>query len=372
MRTAVPPGFTRRFCDQLATSFPVGDGVVSLVMDDHVDSVEPADHSHGRARRWIHRVGHVPQHDHDHGSAHAGLRDTSLVGMRATKISLIALGATAVLQAVIVFFSGSVALLSDTLHNFTDALTAIPLWIAFSVGRRRPTRSYTYGFHRAEDIAGLLIVAAIAASAGLIIWESVRRLLEPRLIDHIAWVIAAGLIGAAGNELVARYRIRVGRSIGSEALVTDGRHARTDAFTSLAVVAAGIGAGFGSAWVDPVAGLVVSAGIVWLLVRSGRAMLRRLLDGVEPEVVDRVEAALRRIEAVRELADLRVRWQGHRLHVSASIVVDPGITVAAGHRTAHDVEHELHHTFSFPVVAVIHIDPDGMSDAHDATAHHRE
>jgi len=297
--------------------------------------------------------------------------DSGAVGIRVTKFSLLGLGITAGIQAVIVVFSGSVALLSDTLHNLTDALTAIPLWIAFSLGRRRPTRRYTYGFNRAEDAAGLLIVAAIGASAALVIWESIRRLVEPRLMDHIPWVIAAGIVGAAGNELVARYRIRAGCAIGSEALITDGHHARTDAFTSLAVVAAGLGAAFGAAWVDPVAGLVVASAILWLMARSARRMSRRVLDGIEPEIVDEVEATIRTVPGVRDVADLRVRWHGHQLRIAASIAVDADHTVKVGHDTAHNVEHALHHQFSHPISALIHVNPHGLSDAHDATAHHR-
>lgn len=311
-------------------------------------------------------------HEHDHDSAHGARRDTSVEGIRATKVSLVGLGATAALQAVIVIFSGSVALLSDTVHNLADALTAIPLWIAFSLARRRPTRGYTYGFHRAEDAAGLLIVFAIGASAAFIMWESARRLIEPRLIDNIPWVIAAGIIGAAGNELVARYRIRVGRSIASEALIADGQHARTDALTSLAVVAAGIGAALGAAWVDPVAGLMVAALILWLLSQSARAMTRRLLDGVEPELVEKTEAVILAVDGVRDVADLKVRWQGHQLHVSASIAVDSDLTVTAGHNTAHTIEHQLHHAFEFPVATVIHVDPYGPSEGHQLTDHHRE
>jgi cation diffusion facilitator family transporter len=298
------------------------------------------------------------------------VRDTSTEGIRATKISLLGLGITAALQAVIVIFSGSVALLSDTLHNLADALTAIPLWIAFSLGRRLPTRRYTYGFHRAEDAAGLIIVLAIGASAVLIVWESTRRLLDPRLISHIPWVIIAGIIGATGNELVARYRIRFGRGIGSEALVADGQHARTDAMTSLAVVAAGIGAAFGFAWVDPVSGLVVAAAILWLLGRSARSLTRRLLDGVDPELVEAAGAAILSVNGVRGLGDLKARWQGHQLHITASISVDPELSVTAGHETAHAVEHQLHHAFGFPIDAVIHVDPHGRSESHGATAHH--
>jgi cation diffusion facilitator family transporter len=285
-------------------------------------------------------------------------------------VSLVALGITALIQGVIVIFSGSVALLSDTIHNLGDALTAIPLWIAFAVGRRRPTRSYTYGFGRLEDVAGLLIVVAIAASAVLIIWESVGRLFEPRLIDHIPWVLAAGIIGALGNELVARYRIKVGASIGSEALVADGQHARSDALTSLAVVIAGIGAAFGAAWVDPVAGITVAVAMLWLLWRTARRMSRRLLDGVEPAVVDEVEGTVRGVRSVGDITALRVRWHGHQLDVAVSIAVDPALTVEEGHDTAHEVEHALHHQFTFPVQAIVHVEPHGRSEAHDSTAHH--
>ena len=321
----------------------------------------------GRAR---HRAGHLLSHDHNDGSAAGELMDTGAVGIRTTKVSLVALGITAAIQAVIVVFSGSVALLSDTLHNLTDALTAIPLWIAFALGRRQATRRYTYGFNRAEDVAGLLIVLAIGASAVLVIWESIQRLIEPRLIDHIPWVIAAGVVGALGNELVAHYRIRVGKSINSEALITDGRHARTDALTSLAVVVAGIGAAIGAAWVDPAVGLVVAAAILVLFARSARRMTRRVLDGIDPEIVDEVAGVIVGVAGVHEVTDLRVRWHGHQLRIAASVAVDADLSVKEGHDVAHDVEHALLHHFSFPVTAVIHVSPHGVPGAHDATAHH--
>jgi cation diffusion facilitator family transporter len=340
-------------------------------MEPHNDhDVEPTEGS-SRLGALLHRLGHLVSHDHDHGGGHGeSIIDSGTVGIRATKISLVALGITTALQAVIVIFSGSVALLSDTLHNLADALTAIPLWIAFAVGRRRPTRGYTYGFGRFEDVAGLMIVVAIGASAALIIWESVGRLFEPRLIDHIPWVIAAGFVGAAGNEFVARYRIKVGREIGSEALIADGQHARSDALTSLAVVVAGFGAAFGAAWVDPLAGIVVAAAMLWLLGRTARRMSRRLLDGVEPAIVDDVEESVRGVPGVRDITDLRVRWHGHQLSVAVSICVDPDLTVSTGHDTAHEVEHALHHRFTFPMQAIVHVEPFGQPEAHDATAHH--
>lgn len=340
-------------------------------MDPHHDHNHELSEKSSRLGAFLHRIGHVVSHDHDHGAGHGeSIIDSGAVGIRATKVSLVALGFTALLQAIIVIFSGSVALLSDTLHNLADALTAIPLWIAFAVGRRRPTRGYTYGFGRFEDVAGLLIVVAIGASAALIIWESIGRLIEPRLIDHIPWVIAAGLVGAIGNEFVARYRVKVGREIGSEALISDGQHARSDALTSLAVVVAGTGAAFGAAWVDPVAGIVVAAAMLWLLVRTGRRMSRRLLDGVEPAIVDDVEEVVRGIEGVRDTTDLRVRWHGHQLSVAVSICVDAELTVLEGHDVAHEVEHALHHRFTFPVQAIVHVEPFGQTEAHDTTAHH--
>lgn len=286
-------------------------------------------------------------------------------------MSLIGLGMTALLQGLIFMISGSVALLSDTLHNLTDALTAIPLWIAFALGRRQATKTYTYGFRRAEDFAGLIIVAAIGASAALVVWQSIQRLIEPRLMDNVPWVVAAGIVGALGNELVARHRIRVGNRIGSEALIADGHHARSDAWTSLAVVAAGIGAGFGTAWVDPVAGLVVAAGIFVLMVRSARRISRRLLDGVEPGIVTEVDATIRSVEGVEDVSELRVRWHGHQIRVAASVAVEPDMSVAEGHEVAHSVEHALHHAFNTPITIVVHVEPHGQAEAHETTAHHR-
>lgn len=323
------------------------------------------------ASRLGHRVGHFVGHQHEHAPSSVIL-DTGGVGIRATKVSLVGLGITSLIQAVIFVVSGSVALLSDTLHNLTDALTAIPLWIAFALGRRPATRNYTYGFNRVEDWAGFTIVVAIAASAGLVIWESVQRLTEPRLIDQVPWVIAAGIVGALGNELVARYRIRVGESIGSEALITDGRHARTDALTSLAVVAAGVGAAMGLAWVDPVAGLAVAVPILWLLARSARRIFRRLLDGVEPEVVGSASSTIAAVGGVDAVDDLRVRWNGHQLRIAASISVAPTLSVKEGHDIAHSVEHELHHAFNTPIVATIHVEPTDHPQRHDITAHHTD
>lgn len=335
-------------------------------MTEVADQDQP--HRHEDETMWT-RLTHALSHRHEHSSP--TVTDFGLEGIRATKFSLAGLGITALLQAAIVVVSGSVALLSDTIHNLGDALTAIPLWIAFALGRRSPTRTYNYGLSRAEDLAGLLIVVAIGASALLVGWESVQRLIDPRLIDQIPWVITAGVVGATGNEMVARYRIRVGSRIGSEALIADGRHARSDAWTSLAVVAAGIGAAFGLPWVDPAAGLVVAVVIAGLLIPSARAIGRRLLDGVDPDLVASAESVIRTVDGVRDVTELRLRFQGHRLHLTTCIQVDPGVSLAAGHETAHRVEHELHHTLAVPMTATVHVEPHGVDDAHINVDHHR-
>jgi hypothetical protein len=173
--------------------------------------------------RLVHRIGHlIRPHRHDSADKIDDAMTANRAGMRALWISLVGLGCTAGLQAVVVVLSGSVALLGDTLHNVGDALTVVPLGIAFTLGRKAANRRYTYGYGRAEDLAGVAIVLAIAASAALAGYEAIRRLAEPQPLAHLWAVALAGLIGFAGNEWVARYRITVGRRIGSDALVADG------------------------------------------------------------------------------------------------------------------------------------------------------
>jgi cation diffusion facilitator family transporter len=215
-----------------------------------------------------------------------------------------------------------------------------------------------------------VILIAIAASAAGATFESVRRFIDPRELDLPGWVIAAGVIGALGNELVARYRIRVGRRISSAALIADGQHARADALTSLAVVAAGIGSIAGADWMDPMAGLVVAVMILVMLRRSAGRILGRLLDAVDPDLVDQAEATARRVSGVMAVGDVRMRWHGHRVLITMLVEVDPEATVRRGHEIAQNVTHELMHAFPFAVDALVHVDPSGDGDAHLITAHH--
>jgi cation diffusion facilitator family transporter len=329
-----------------------------------------SDHDHAAPTTRFRKLMHLIRHDHNHQNRAVPAGDLGGEGIRATKISLAGLGATAVLQAILVVVTGSVALLSDTIHNFTDALTAIPLWLAFSLGRRPHNKKYTYGYHRAEDLAGVVIVVAIGLSAGGVAWESIRRIAEPRPLDQAGWVIAAGLVGALGNELVARYRRRVGKRIGSAALVADADHARADAATSLAVVLAGVGALLNWNWVDPAAGFVVAVLILRLLWQASGTMLERLMDAVDPEIVDRIEKVVLTRDGVVGVNDIRARYQGHLLLITLCILVDPDITMAVGHAIAHDVESDLLDEFPNAGEAVIHVDPAGDDEAHNVATHH--
>jgi cation diffusion facilitator family transporter len=325
------------------------------------------DHDHSHRHGFADRLRSLFGHDHEHGTA---LADTGAAGVLASKVSLAGLGVTAALQAALVVFTGSVALLSDTIHNLADGLTAIPLWIAFALGRRASSRRFTFGLGRAEDLAGLVILVAIAASAGVAAWESIRRLIEPQTLEHVPWVIGAGVIGAAGNELVAEYRIRVGRRISSEALIADGQHARADALTSLAVVAAGIGAAVDAAWVDPAAGLIVAAMILVLMRHAGTRIFGRLLDAIDPDLVETARDTASVVEGVESVDHIRMRWHGHRMLITMVAAVDPQLTVSDGHHIAQEISHRLIHAFPFGVDALVHIDPAGDTAAHQLTAHH--
>ncbi|MFC0680314.1 cation diffusion facilitator family transporter [Lysobacter korlensis] len=318
------------------------------------------DHDHPSGfGRWVRDV-FIP-HSHDAADSIDDAVEATGEGIRAVKISLVVLGMTALAQWAIVVISGSVALLADTIHNFSDAMTAIPLWIAFVLGRRAATRRYTYGYGRAEDVAGLFIVAMIALSALVAGWESVHRLIDPQPVTNLGWVLAAGVVGFAGNEIVAVYRIHVGRRIGSAALVADGMHARTDGFTSLAVVLGVVGIWLGFPLGDPIIGLLITAAILVLLWGTARDVGRRLLDGVDPDLVAAAEHAALHVVDRPELLTTRLRWSGHRLHVQFSVAVAPGVTMDEFARVSADVSasarHELPAIGDVTVLPVIATEP---------------
>ncbi|WP_436850716.1 cation diffusion facilitator family transporter [Streptomyces longwoodensis] len=333
-------------------------------------------HQHHPSSRLgpLHRLRHLlTPHSHETADKVDPALESSARGMRALWVSLAVLGVTALAQAAVVAVSGSVALLGDTVHNAADALTAVPLGIAFVLGRRAATRRFTYGYGRAEDLAGIVIVLTIAASALFAGWTAVERLLDPRPVAHVGAVAVAALVGFAGNEWVARHRIRVGREIGSAALVADGLHARTDGFTSLAVLVGAGGSELGWQLADPLVGLAITAAIALVLRDAAREVFRRVMDAVDPALTERAEQALREVPGVRKVAELRLRWIGHRLRAEVAVVVDGEVTVRQAHAVAVDAEHALLHAVPRLTAALVHADPapvPGEGDPHLALAHH--
>jgi cation diffusion facilitator family transporter len=343
--------------------------------DKHHDHEHDHDHHHDHKQSLGDRLRHlVAPHSHDTTDKLDSALESSREGLRALWISLIGLSLTAVLQAVVVVWSGSVALLGDTLHNVADALTAVPLGLAFLIGRRAPTRRYTYGYGRAEDLAGIIVVMFITASAVVAGYEAVQRLMHPAPVRHLLAVAIAALVGFAGNELVAQLRIRVGRRIGSAALVADGLHARADGFTSLAVLLGAGGVALGWGWADPVVGLLITVAILVVLKDAAREVYRRLMDAVDPAVLDAVERSLRATVGVRDVGKVRMRWIGHRLRAECEIVLDPELSLVEAHRIAVNAEHRLIHDVPKLTAATVHADPEPLdgADHHEDLTHHHD
>lgn len=353
--------------------------------DDHRDHEhsdgghDHHEHDHDHAREHSHGSGlkawlaHLFQpHSHDY---HAAALDPALAdarGIWALKISLAALMVTALFQVVIVAVSGSVALLADTVHNFSDALTAIPLWLAFTLARRARNRRYTYGYGRAEDLAGVFIVLMILGSALLVFYESIQKIVNPQPLTNLGWVAAAAIIGFLGNELVAVFRIRVGREIGSAALVADGLHARTDGFTSLGVLVGAIGVWLGFPLADPLIGLGIGVAILVIVAGAAREMWQRMMDATDPMLIEQVERTARSVADVLDVHDVTLRWLGHRQRGKLHITVNCQLPTIESHRIAEEVRHALFHALPALVEMTVHVDPcecDETIDYHSA-AHH--
>ena len=344
-----------------------------------MSTTHDADHGHGDHddhARATGLPGFLPSifrpHSHDAADRVDSALESSARGLWALKVSLFGLGATALFQLVIVFISGSVALLADTVHNFSDALTAVPLGIAFLLGRRAASRRYTYGYGRAEDLAGLFIVLMIALSAGVAGWQSVQRLLDPRPVEQIGWVLVAAVVGFLGNEAVAIFRIRVGKEIGSAALVADGYHARTDGLTSLAVLFGALGVLFGFPLADPLIGLAITVAILFVLKGAAVQVWRRLMDASDPGMIERFEREAAAVAGVEAVEGVRLRWLGHRLEADLTVVVNEELSTRDAHAVAEAVRRALFHAEPKLATAIIHVDPCGHAggQSHAVTAHH--
>jgi cation diffusion facilitator family transporter len=313
---------------------------------------------------------HQHAHDHTHGTVDPALLTTER-GIWAVKWSFIGLAATAVFQLIIVFVSGSIALLADTIHNIADAATAIPLWVAFTLGQRKPSKRFTYGYGRVEDLAGVTIVLIILLSAIAAGYESINRLFHPQKVEHLWAVIVASIIGFAGNEGVAVFRLKVGKEIGSAALIADGHHARVDGVASLAVLPGALGIWMGYPLADPVVGILITIVILTIVWDSGKSVFARLLDGVDPEVINEIKHAASHVLGVGDVSEVRVRWLGHRMHAELNISVNQDLSVEKGHEIAKAVRHELLHHLRYLFNATIHIDPQNASgEEHHHIAEH--
>lgn len=354
--------------------------------ETHDDHEHDHDHEHGNGHDHDHEqqsgiIGWVQSLFHIGGHSHADQRliaDAAFAanqeGIRTVWIALFLLTITTLLQVIIYLISDSVALLADTVHNLADGLNSIPLLIAFYLARRPPTRRYNYGLHRAEDVAGVIIVLSIAFSAGYIFYESIRKFFEPSEIGNLWAVALAALIGFLGNELVATIQIRTGRRIGSASLVTDGQHARTDGLTSLAVLIAAGGVWLGFPLLDPIIGIVIGIAILFITWDAVRAVWYRLMDAIEPELYDQAEAIAQdqvsHLDGLEEIRRMRMHWLGHRLNADVFIAVDPSLSVTEGHDLAEQVRLGLFREMPLLTEVLVHVEPYSTDpeDHHSATA----
>jgi len=340
---------------------------------DHPHGDHGHDHEHGHGL-WA-RIKHtlIP-HAHDSVDAIQTAEESAKDGIRTAWIGLAGMMGTAAAQMVIVAISGSIALLADTIHNLGHAATTIPLIIAFRLGRKAATKRYPYGYRRAEDLAGLFISLVIVASIVLIVWESIDALINPRPLTNLWWVFAAGIVGFLGNEAVAVYRIRTGKRIGSAALIAEGQHARADGYTSIAVIAGVVGVWVGFDRADAIVGLLIAVAITGILVNSLVIIVRRLMDGVEPAIIDTMHETIAQVPGVTSVGQVRARWVGHRMEGDAEIGVDSTSDTLGAHQVAEEVQHALMHAVANLDRVTVHVNPtvDGQvpDDLHELSGHH--
>ncbi|WP_017300063.1 cation diffusion facilitator family transporter [Nodosilinea nodulosa] len=341
---------------------PSGSNAIGNTVSVEIDLVSSTAENH------THGYGHTHGHGHSHGHGHThGAVDPEIAaserGLWAVKLSFIGLVITAIAQAVVFALSGSVALMADLIHNVGDAMTSLPLGVAFLLARARPSARFAYGYGRTEDLAGLAIVAVIFCSALLTGYESIERLRHPQPLDHLGALAAAAIVGFVGNEVVALFRLRVGREISSAALVADGLHARADGLVSLAVLVSAVGVGLGYPWADPAMGLIITLVLLRVVGQSTQTVFTRLLDGIEPEVLDRLRhevehgVAAAAPEAPVTVTLVKGRWLGHRLYGEVALGVDGDLSVAGGGAIAAQVSAHLHRQLPYLAEVTIQVQP---------------
>ena len=310
-------------------------------------------------------------HGHDHAQRHLDPNGETR-GLRAIRISIVGLLLTGAFQMGVVALGGSAALFADALHNLGDVFTTVALWAAFLLSRRAANRRFTYSYHRAEDLMGIVILLIILLSAGLAGWESYQKLSSGNVATHLPLGMLAALVGLVGNEIVAQYKIKVGREINSVGLVADGQHSRVDGLTSLAAFVGLVGVALGVPAADPVAGLVITAAILYVAGAMAVSIVSRLMDGVEPALLARIEELADGAPGVQDVRDVRARWAGRSLFISLVVCVDPELTIREAHAIAEEVRHELFHHLDGASQIDVHVDPFASEPGgyHELTAHH--
>jgi cation diffusion facilitator family transporter len=272
---------------------------------------------------------------------------TAVTGSRPTGRSGLApwgLAATGLIELLLAVLTGSVGLLGDAIHNLSDVSTSAVVFLGYWLSRRPPTERYPYGLERAEDLARIGIAVVIWASAAFAGYESVRKLIEHGTTSHLGWGIAGAGIGVAGNQVVARYKLVVGRRINSATLVADARHSWLDALSSAGAMAGLIAVALGQRWGDPVAGLAVTALICHVGYEVTADVVHRPADGIDPSVITGAEAAAGSVPGVIH-AHARARWTRRTLRIEIEGRVDPDMPVRdadeLGRQVATALAHEV-------------------------------
>jgi cation diffusion facilitator family transporter len=345
--------------------------------DEHPNHNHPHDEQHDHddhdsAEQKHGGHGHGDKHGHEHGTVNPALYNDE-AGLRAVRISTFGMLLVSIIQFAIAIVGGSAGLFADALHNTGDVLTTVALWIAFALSRRVANQRYTYGYYRAEDLAGIFIVLVIIASAVASTVESLQKLSSGQVPTQIYLSMAAAAIGIVGNEALAQYKITVGKRINSVPLIADGQHSRIDGLTSLAALIGLIGAALGYPIADAIAGLVISVVILSVVYTTSKSVIQRLLDSVDARIVPSIITIAQVVPEVKRVSDVRARWVGHTLHIALTIDVDEELTLVKAHAIAEEVRHQLFHKVEGVSEVTIHTDPySADTDHHQLMAHHMQ
>jgi len=290
--------------------------------------------------------------------------------LRVVGISSLVLAAVAALEPAAAALSSSAGVLADGLHNLGDVSTTVALAIAFVLSGRAPTKQFPYGYHRSEDLAGLVVLALIVTSAVISGVTSVEHLIHRPTLTNLPLAIVVAAIGFAGNEAVAVYKIRAGRRLRSKALEADGKHSRLDGLASLGAAVGVLGAALGASILDPIAGLVITVIIAVVAWETGRTVTGRLLDEADASLIATIEEVAAATPGVLGVSHARGRWTGRRVIAELTLEVSPDSSLSQAHALGEEVRHRLFHRISPLAEVIVHLDPAGDSAAHEAVSHH--